>query len=484
MPDFMYKTAKELARLIREGKATSVDVTKAHLDQIKKHNDKLNAVIIHTEEKALETAKECDQEAKEGNFRGPLHGVPMTIKEQFWLEGEKGTMNFNQYKDFIAPEDALIVDRLKKAGAVIMGKTNVPRKLLDYQVWGDIYPEGKNPYDLEYSPGGSSGGSAAALVSGMTPIELGGDFGGSIRIPSYFCGLPGLKPTEYTIPNHGLVPQLESEKGHVFEMAVAGPMARTVDDMELVWKVIRGSHHSDRTTPRIDWHEPVGTKLNDYKVAWVDKWPDYEPSEEIRTLIREFVEMLSTQGCKTENNPPGNDIHRRSLSFWMRLSGIVLSQDVPWFIRPLMKWDMKRTVFKRLKKFKKEFNKGFKQSFINYSETMGIRAEIVGEWEQYFEEYDLLVCPMSFGPAYKRCKIGSELSYEGKSMIYSEYSWPYVSCFNASGNPAMNIPLGLNKNGLPVGVQAVGPYWSEPSMIQFAKLISDYTPGFLRPEGY
>ncbi|MDZ7694291.1 MAG: amidase family protein [Balneolaceae bacterium] len=145
---------------------------------------------------------------------------------------------------------------------------------------------------------------------------------------------------------------------------------------------------------------------------------------------------------------------------------------------------MKRTVFKGLKKFKKEFRQSFKSSFINYSETMGIRAEIVSEWEQYFEEYDLLVCPMSFGPAYKRCKIGSELSYEGKSMIYSEYSWPYVTCFNASGHPAMNIPLGLNKNGLPVGVQIVSKYWSEPSMIHFAKLISQHIPGFVRPDGY
>ncbi|MDZ7694292.1 MAG: amidase family protein [Balneolaceae bacterium] len=326
MSRYIYKSGLELAGMIRNGQASSVDITKAHLDQIKEHNDALNAVIIHTGEEALKTAEECDREAKKGDFRGPLHGVPMTIKEQFWLKGQKSTINFNRYKDFVAPEDALVVDRLKKAGAIIMGKTNVPKKLLDYQVWGDIYPEGKNPYDLAYSPGGSSGGSAAALVAGMTPLELGGDFGGSIRIPSYYCGLFGLKPTEYTIPNHGILPRLESEKWHVFEMAVSGPLARTVGDMELVWKIIRGPHHSDRISPRIDWHDASGKKLDEYKIAWVDEWPDYEPSDEIKTVIRDFVEVLKNQGCKTENAVSGNDLHTRSLSLWMRLSGIVLSQ--------------------------------------------------------------------------------------------------------------------------------------------------------------
>ena len=148
MGNFIYKSAIELADLISSGQATSSEIVKEHLEQIKKFNPTLNAVIILLEEEALKEAEQCDEEAREGIYRGPLHGVPMTIKEQFWLKGTKTTVNFKMFKDWTAPEDAVIVDRLKKAGAIIMGKTNVPKNLTDYQVSGDIYPECKNPYNL------------------------------------------------------------------------------------------------------------------------------------------------------------------------------------------------------------------------------------------------------------------------------------------------------------------------------------------------
>lgn len=480
----IYSSAQEIAKQIRQGETTSVEVVQEHLDQIKQHNETLHSVAILTEDEALAAAEQRDQEAREGNFRGPLHGVPMTIKEQFWLEGTKSTINSDRYEDWVAPEDAVVVDRLKQAGAVIMGKTNVPKDLLDYQVWGDFYPEGKNPYDTAYSPGGSSGGAAAALASGMVPLELGGDFGGSIRIPAYFCGIYGLKPTEDTIPWHGHIPKADSERGFVFHMAQGGPMARNVDDMEMMWRVILGPHHSDRSTPRIDWKDSSGKALSDYKIAWVDRWPDYTPSDEIRTVIRELIEEVSDNGAETETVPPKEGLHHRSLAVWMRLAHIILAQDVPWYMKPLMKMQLKSSFYYGMEKFTKELKQGFKSSFINYSEAMGDRAEIVSEWEQYFEEYDLLICPMSFGPTYERREIGTEITYEGKTMKYLDYNWPYVACFNASGHPCMNIPLGLNDRGLPVGVQVVGPYWSEPDMLQFAGLVAEQTTGFVRPEGY
>lgn len=480
----IYRSALELAEMIREGQATSVQIVSDHLDQIKQHNDTLNAVVILDEEAALRTAESRDREAQDGHFRGPLHGVPMTIKEQYWLEGYKATINTDRFEDWVAPEDAVVVERLKSAGAVIMGKTNVPKELLDYQVWGDIYPEGKNPYDIAYSPGGSSGGSAAALASGMTPVELGGDFGGSIRIPSYFCDLYGLKPTENTIPSHGLIPQADDAEGHVFHMGVGGPMARTVEDMELIWKIIRGPHHSDRITPRIDWADPSGRQLSDFRVAWLDGWPEYEPSHQIKTLIHDFVDRLSQHGCQTENAAPGNHLHTRSLSVFMRLFGMVLAQELWWLPKRLMRFQIKNTIMKGMEKFSTEYKQGFNHSFLNYSEAMGRRAQVISEWEQYFEAYDLLVCPMSFGPAYERREIGTPITYEDKTLVYVNYCWPYVACFNATGHPAMNVPLGLDGEGLPVGVQIVGPYWSEPTLIHFAKLLSTLTSGFRQPDGY
>jgi amidase len=484
MGRFIYKSATQLADLIKNGKASSLEIVKDHLEQIKKHNTTIGAVVILLEEEALKTAELCDEEARQGKFRGSLHGVPMTIKEQFWVKGTKSTLNFNMLKDWIAPEDAVIVNRLRKAGAVILGKTNVPKNLTDYQVNGDIYPEGKNPFNLEYSPGGSSGGASAALASGMVPIELGGDFGGSIRNPSNYCGLYGMKPTENTVPGHGMVPIPKGAKGAVFHMAQAGPMARNPEDLELVWKIIRGPYMGDKNTPRIEWKDAESKSLSDYKVAWVDGWPGYETSSETKSVIRNFIDQLTQHNCNIENAGPIDNLHERSLSLFVRLFAILISQNVPRIIRPIMKMQLKKGLLKGIDKFHQEFNRGFKDSFIHYSETMRIRADIVSEWEHYFEKFDLLICPMSFGPAFKRRKIGTPINYDGKELIYINYAWPYLACFNASGHPGMNIPLGIGEEGLPVGIQVVGPYWSEPDLIQFAKLVSEFTKGFVKPEAY
>ena len=139
---------------------------------------------------------------------------------------------------------------------------------------------------------------------------------------------------------------------------------------------------------------------------------------------------------------------------------------------------------KGMNKFRSEYNHGFSSSLKTYSETMGIRTEIISEWEQFFKQYDLLICPMSYGPAFRRCKMGTPITYNGKTLIYLNYVWPYVACFNATGLPALNIPLGIGKEGLPLGIQVVGPYWSEPLLLHFAKLVSGFTPGFVKPMGY
>jgi amidase len=326
---------------VRDRDATSVEIVKEHLDQIKQCNSVINAVVITLKDEALRIAAECDDEVKLGKSRGPLHGVPITVKEPFWIKGTKSTLNFKMLRDWVAPEDAVVVKRLKSAGAIIMGKTNVPKNLTDYQVSGDIYPDGKNPYNTEYSPGGSGGGSSAALASGMTPIELGGDFGGSIHNPSNYCGLYGMKPTENTVPGHGVAPKPKGARGFTFHMAQAGPMARNPEDLELVWKIIRGPHKSDRNITRIEWESAKGKSLDDYRVAWVDGWPGYETSGMTKSVIRNFIDQLYRNNCKTENTGPAGDLHERSLSLFMRLFMQLIAQDVPWFFEPLMKMQLK-----------------------------------------------------------------------------------------------------------------------------------------------
>jgi amidase len=214
----------------------------------------------------------------------------------------------------------------------------------------------------------------------------------------------------------------------------------------------------------------------------VDEWPGFPTGDQVKRSIGDLVLKMESNGVEMISKGPGNNLHERSLAFWMRMFPQLLSQDMPAFIRPLVKLDLKRSLMKGIKKFRKEFNQGFKSSFINYSESMGIRSRIIAEWESFFETCDFLLCPMAFGPAYKRCKLGDKIKEEGKEMAYMEYVWPFTACFNGTGHPGMNIPLGLNDQGLPIGVQLVGPYWSEKEMFHFAKQLVELTPGFIRPD--
>jgi len=481
---YIYGSAHELARLIREGQATSLAIVKEHVARIKECNDALNAVVDLFEEEALATAAERDRQAREGTFLGPLHGVPVTIKEQFWIRDKKSTINATMYKDFVAPEDAVVVERIRRSGAVILGQTNVCRLLVDYQVWGDIYPEGKNPYNTECTPGGSTGGGAAAVAAGFSPLELGGDLGGSIRVPSNFCGLYGLKPTESTVPLHGNVPLPKNAKTFIVHMTQAGPLARTLEDIEILWKVIRGPHESDRAIPRIEWRASSKTTLSDYKIAWVDGWPDHSVSGQVSAALKRLVSELGQHGCHVEHRSPEGNLHEESLDLWMGIFPYVVAQGVPWFVRPFIKRDLNSRVLKGVTKHRKEFNKAFRMSANHYGEMMLRRSIMVSRWERFFADSDFLICPVAFGPAYPRTKVGSRLKYEGTEMVYADYVWPFVACFNASGHPALQVPLGLGKEGLPLGVQIVGPYWSEPELIAFARKIAQLTEGFVKPTGY
>lgn len=488
MAQFIYKSAGELASLISTGKAGSTEIVREHLEQIRKHNQTLHALISVFEEEALAEAAACDKETAKGISRGPLHGVPVTIKEQFWIKNKASNTNFKMLKDFVAPEDAVIVDRIRKAGAIILGQTNVPKNLVDYQVNGDIYPEGKNPYNLDYTPGGSTGGGAAALAAGFSPLELGGDLGGSIRVPANFCGLYGLKPTERTVPLHGNIPLPKNFKTYLVHMTQAGPLARNPEDIELLWKTITGPHESDRNIADINWKLPVKKSLKEYKIAWTEGWPGFETSAMVGSLIRSLVEKLNAQGCITEQKIPDDTIHRDSLLTFVGIFPYVIAQGSPWLIRRIIRNQLYSNFLNGIKKelpyLVKPMNRAFEMDANHYGEMMLQRNLLVERWENFFDDYDFLICPVAFGPAFKRCKIGSRLSFEGKEMIYIKYVWPYVACFNASGNPALSVPLGLNDEGLPLGIQIVGRYWSEPNLIHFARLLSGLTAGFVKPVGY
>jgi amidase len=297
-----------------------------------------------------------------------------------------------------------------------------------------------------------------------------------------------MKPTEKTVPLHGNIPLAPNANTFIVHMVQAGPLARTIDDVELLWKIIVGPHESDRNIPDINWNQATENSLSDYKIAWTDGWPGYESSSQIRNSIKSLADKLQTAGCKIEKKIPDDTLHKESLKTFVGLFPYIVAQGEPWFVRAIIKMKLYNGLLKGIKgkfpELAKPLNDGFKLNANHYGEIMLKRSLVTQRWESFFNDYDFLICPVAFGPSYKRCKIGSKLKYDGKEMIYINYVWPYVACFNASGNPSITIPLGLGEEGLPIGVQIVGKYWSEPELIHFAKIIAPITEGFVKPNGY
>lgn len=481
-PDLYYTTATELARRIRDREVSSAEVTEAFLARITVHNSKVNAIVHLFDREARLRAKEADEALARGDSWGPLHGVPVTIKEAFLMANTPSTMNSKRIKDFIASEDGVLVKRIKSAGAVILGKTNVPAELRGYQVKGDIYPEGKNPHRLECSPGGSTGGGAAAVAAGLTALELGSDAGGSLRIPAHFCGVFCLKPTDKTIPRYGGIPFPKGARGFLVNMAQPGPLSRSIDDLELLWEIIRGPDPSDFEIPPVDWRAPSGRSLAQLRFAWTDAFEQYVAGAETREQLTALVARIERAGGRVEKAAPV--IHPRSGEVFVQLLGAMLGQDMPWPVRKIFPNFVARGLLKGQPKMVRLLRRALKMNTQEYAAALGTKRVLVEDMERFFDSHDVLLAPVSFGPAFKRCKEGSPLDFDGVMRPYNDYCWPYVGPFNASGHPVLVIPLTTSKDGLPIGVQLIGPYWSEPELLHIARQLAPLTKGFVAPQGF
>ena len=480
--DLCYAPATELARRIRDREISAAEVTEAFLARIAAHNSKLNAIVHLFETEARSRAKEADEALSRGQSWGALHGVPVTIKEPIWIANTPSTLNSRRMKDFIAAEDAVLVKRIKSAGAVILGKTNVPVDLRGYQVKGDIYPEGKNPHRVECSPGGSTGGGAAAVAAGMTALELGGDAGGSLRVPAHFCGVFCLKPTDKTIPRYGMVPLPKQARGWLVNMAQPGPLGRSIDDLELLWEIIRGPDPSDFEIAPIDWRPPSGRSLEQLRFAWTDGFEEYVAGTETREQLASLATRIERAGARVEKAAPA--IYPRAREVFVQLIGALLGQDMPWLVRRIFPIFVARGLLKGQPHMVRLLRRALKMNTQEYAAALGVKRAWVEDIERFFGAYDVLLAPVSYGPAFKRCKEGSALDFDGAMRPYNDYCWPYVAPFNASGHPALVMPLGTSKGGLPIGVQLIGPYWSEPELLHIARQLAPLTKGFVAPQGF
>src|SRR5436309_7656407 len=290
MMEIVFSSTTQLAAAIRAGHVSATEVLKAHLVQIDKHNPALNAIITMDAERAYERAREADKALARGQVWGPLHGVPFTLKDAHATAGMRTTSGFPPL-DHVPQEDSTVTARLKAAGGILIGKTNVAAMLADYQSSNPIFGRTNNPWNIERTPGGSSGGAAAALASGMTPFEIGTDLSASIRIPAHFCGLFGLKPTEKRVSLARLIPGLSGPRP-VRIMSCIGPMARTVEDLALLYSIIAGPDGRDTEVQPVPVDDVPTLALKQLRIAFAPTFPGFPAAAEMRETVEALAQQL------------------------------------------------------------------------------------------------------------------------------------------------------------------------------------------------
>jgi amidase len=468
--DIVFSSTTQLAAAIRAGHVSAKEVLEAHLAQIDKHNPALNAIVTMDAERAHERAREADEALTRGEVWGPLHGVPFTLKDAHATAGMRTTTGFPPLADYVPHEDSPVAARLKAAGGNLMGKTNVHIMLGDpAQTINPIFGRTNNPWDIKRTPGGSSGGAAAALAAGMTPFEIGTDLTGSIRIPAHFCGVFGLKPTEHRVPLTGLIPGLPGPRP-VRIMSCIGPMARTVEDLALLYSIIAGPDGRDTEVQPVPVDEVPHLELKQLRIAFAPTFPGFPVAADIRDAVEALAKQLHPFCAAVEEATLPEVDFNQELASAGALIGMVTGAFQP----------------EEQEQFDDPGSAGLIKApttLAHYLEALHRRDQSIIAWEQFFDEWDVLLCPPSMITAFPHCETGAPLHVDDQEVVYWMVS-AHGTLFNYTGHPAAVLPYKLDRDGLPIGVQLVGKRWDESRLLAMAKAVSEVTGAFQRPPGY
>ena len=442
VPDLTSCSAVELARRIRAREVSAVEVLEAHLDRIERQNPAVNAVVTLDAERAHARANAADAALARDEVWGPLHGVPFTVKDQFSTAGLRTTYALPHYADFVPAGDAPQVVRLKEAGGVLMGKTNLPLAAYDWQCDHPNFGRANNPWALDCTPGGSSGGSAAALAAGLSPLELGADVAGSIRVPSHFCGVAGLRPTE-TGPLRGIRPP--DRPATVRHIAVAGPMARTVEDLQLGWAALSGSADA------VDVPTPPAEAL---RIAVTPELGGVPVDTDTQRVLRDAVAAWRAAGCEVKRRPAPFDIED-AFDTWARIQGFELTAGLP---APLRTTPLRQLVWQGYVRSQYGFLAGRMATGAalhprGYFDALTRRDTLADTLDMFFRDWDLWITPVAATPAFTHRRTGADLDIEGVSVPYALPIAPYNCPTAVTGHPILTLPAGRSSDGRPIGLQ-------------------------------
>jgi amidase len=459
-----FTTAVEMAAAVRKKTISARELVELTFQRIDAINPSLNAIVGDLRSPALERAAEVDRALADDRVLGPLHGVPITIKESFAYRGTPNTWGMPDLEHAVSPRTAIAIERLESAGAIVVGKTNVPVMLADWQSYNPLYGTTNNPWDLSRTPGGSTGGGAAAVAAGLGPLSMGSDLSGSLRIPAHFCGVYAHKPSLNLISMEGFQPgPWDGSPGPPMDLGVVGPMARDARDLAVALDVLGGPTDDDRKAWTWRLPAPRRSRLQDFRIGYIVEDPIAPISSVVKKPYANLVEALRKTGATMTQGWPAEVDPRSAAETYGHLLLSFVTADLT----------------------------GTKAS--TYDHAGWLRATMQrlafrASWRKYFESHDVFLLPASFTAAFPH---DHSEPIDKRVVKTPEGNRPYVqdnaywiSVASLSGLPATIAPIGFTHEGLPVGIQIVAPMWEDGTSIEFAALLSQVTDGFVAPPAY
>jgi amidase len=481
-----FRTATELGAALRKREVSAVELAQDAIERIERHDSKINAVCVRDFERALNAARAADTARASGDER-PLLGIPLTVKESYNVAGLPTTWGMPEHSNFRPAEDALAISRVKDAGLIILGKTNVPLGLGDWQSYNEIYGTTNNPHDLTRTPGGSSGGSAAALAAGYGPLSLGSDLAGSLRVPAFHCGVFAHKPTFALVPSRGHLPPPFPALPLDRDMAVIGPLARCAADLSLLLDVVAGPDPIEAGKAyKLALPPPRHNELKNFRILVIDSHPVMPANAVVRAAIDKLAGDLARAGARIERQSPlWPDFAASSRLFMRMLMSFLAIAFQPEIYAgavaaaPNLPKDDLSLQAERLR--------GIALSHRDWVMAESARGQLRAQWRALFNSFDVVICPVMPTPAFPHDHSPEQekrrINVDGKEFAYpDQMAWPGIA--NLPGLPATAIPTGLSQHGLPVGVQIVGPWLEDRTPLKLAELIEREFGGFVPPPAF
>lgn len=460
------RSATELAAGIRAKEWSSRELLDLYLDRINRLDGPVNAVVTLDADRARVAANAADAALARGDAVGPLHGLPVTIKDAIETEGIRSTGGAVELTDHVPAHDAPAVARLKDAGAVVFGKTNLPRWSADFQTYNDLFGVTSNPWDLERTVGGSSGGAAAAVAAGFTSFELGTDIGGSVRIPAHCCGTFSLKPSFGVIPQRGYLSHVGGGATDV-DINVFGPITRSADDLDLLLGVLAGPEPERADAWRIDLPACDARSLGDLRVGtWLDD-PASRIESEYLGMLRAAADRIADAGARVDDDrPPVDFAAQRELFVRMIVPAMA----------PSLAHDQTDE--------QADASSGSHLAWLRAEED---RAALRATWAEWFGGHDLLLLPVVSVPAFPHDHdpdmFGRTIEVDGETrLLITTIDW--LGLIGIVGLPSAVVPIGRTAAGLPVGMQIVAPYLHDRRAVRAAQLVSAVLGGYEPPPGF